>query len=134
MGTCAEEQKATCKPGQGLGAPETQGHWERVKGCSISLSPLGASGNGGFGSFVNGNEKKQLVSKHNGGDREAKEGCQMVPGAVQLTNSSTCALRAYVASIQYGLLGVGQHIIHSTKGFSLQSSRTGGEQYLSVVF
>lgn len=57
----------------------------------------------------------------------------MVPGAVQLTNSSTYALHAYVASIQYEL-DVSQHIIHSTKGFSLQGSRSGGKQYLSVVF
>lgn len=105
-----------------------------VKGCSVSLSLLVVRGNGGLGSFVNGNEKKQLVSKHNGGDREAKEGCQMVPGAVQLTNSSTYALHAYVASLHYGLLGVSQHIIHSTKGFSLQSSRSGGKQCFSVAF
>lgn len=57
----------------------------------------------------------------------------MVPGAVQLTNSSTYALPAYVASTHYEL-DVSQHIIHSTKGFSLQSSRSGGKQYLSVVF
>lgn len=105
-----------------------------MKGCSVSLSLLVVRGNGGLGSFVNGNEKKQLVSKHNGGDREAKEGCQMVPGAVQLTNSSTYALHAYVASLHYGLLGVSQHIIHSTKGFSLQSSRSGGKQCFSVAF
>jgi len=73
-----------------------------VKGCSISLSPGVARGNNGLGSCVNGNEKKQLVSKHNSGDREAKEGCQMVPGAAQLTNSSTYAPHAYVSSTQYG--------------------------------
>lgn len=129
-----EGQKATCEPGQGpwgTRSSRPSGEGERLY---ISLSPLEAGGNGGLGSFVNGNEKKQLVSEHNGEDREAKEGCQMVPGAVQLTNSSTYALHAYVASIQYGLLGVGQHIIHSTKGFSLQRSRSGGKQYLSVVF
>jgi len=92
--------------GKGLRAPETQDHCERVKGCSISLSPLEARGNCGLGGFVSGNKQKQLVNKHNGRDREAKEGCQMVPGAVQLTSSSTYALYAYVASIQYELLDV----------------------------
>lgn len=58
----------------------------------------------------------------------------MVPGAVQLTNSSTYALRAHVAPTQDGFLGVSQHIIHWTEGFSLQSNRSGGKQYLSVVF
>lgn len=50
---------------------------------------------------------------------ETKEGCQMVPEAVQLTNSSTYALHAYVVSVQHELLDVEQYIIHSTKGFSL---------------
>lgn len=75
-----------------------------------------------------------MVTEHNGGDREAREGWQMVPGAVQLTNSSTYALPAHVAPIQDGFLGVSQHIIHWTEGFSLQSNRSGGKQYLSVVF
>lgn len=78
--------------------------------------------------------KSSWSVKHNGGDGEAKEGCQMVPGAAQLTNSSTYALCAHVALSQHGLLGVGQHIIHSTKGFSLQSSRSVEKLYLSVAF
>lgn len=87
MRTALKRRRQSANQGKGLRALETQDR--------------------GLGRFVNGNKQKQLVSKHNGRDREAKEGCQMVPGAVQLTNSSTYALYAYVASIQYELLDVG---------------------------
>lgn len=78
--TVVKSRRQSAKQGRGLGAPEAEDHWERVKGCSISLSSLEARGNCGLGSCVNGNEQKQLVSEHNGGDREAKRGARWSQG------------------------------------------------------